>query len=1280
MSTDDASSLNPAAADLDSLVAPEDAVAAPEGETKELAAFTISVKTLHGGSVSLQDVRQYLFETPEASDLTSYTLLLEGKPINDYAELSELPHLRPDSSLVMAPAAYNKRTSLLHIRRLREILSFHLVNFANTPSPSLFSHYCPADEEEETREPAVADQGTAAKGSKPAGGKKKNGGAQKPKAGGNESGNSSKAAATTAKGKRSEDLVDLKSPMSLQSFYPSVSASEPQCVKSIEFAGWNPPPGNRALLGDLYYLQVTTLEGATIFITSWTHGFYVNCCTETTFNPKPAPKSCSSHSLSGVLSQVSPQFKKNFQHVLKSGQFGRHPFELMPVPIPLTPWVGLDTPHVNDKNRAEYAVLYTEMDFAGNMRDWNEEYQACKELPSGTVQERIIRDRAVLKVHNDFVDAATRGAMYPPTPTTKDAAIKDEDKDKYAEQATYVSANNDLKGIRLYNDADVSGLGTVLTAVVDYRGYRLLAQSLIPGVLQREETNLAYGSMDNGKTVHADPQFHELMRKAALHMHIKEHELTDGSGNTAQLACPINAKGIVGTDGRRYLIDLGRATPLDTNWSDAPVETQQSEESGLVLHPSSEPLLRPELVSVFCDALELRLQHQGGDNPNLTIVLKEEAAAAEGESAKATTIDLSSAVKVIHDEPATAGSEKLVSEEVEQPSATVTKETKEEEEETEAKGQAEADAAAAASEEKKDGKRYVITINPNVLHAHANFTLTAPKEETEKDEALVKTLSAFLKDSILPRMAEEFVHLLSTPVDGQTLASIMHRNGINLRYLGRLANLCKGRPFLVRLCEQEMIVRAAKYEFNRYLRETEDHLLSFAISHFLNCLFGDAKALPEGVDLHTFEDDATAPDGASGHSNGVATTTTGGGGGGKKNKKNKGKGGETAHKSLATLPKAKIFALTSQQLWQTLQQLVQKRFGYDISLKGGAVIPRNPAGVDEATLNTRQRLRSLAGVRSFCQKVGIQVVARNYELSFNEPFKRRDILDVFPLVKHLNPKSKDGQQLLDAGKVFLGQGRLDVAFELFNEALAIFHQVYGPLHPDTALCYGNLAMVHYHANDTAQALVHQKKMVIINERVHGLDHHDTAHSYGNLALCLQRAHYLASLVCGPHHPDSPNTLMHMGTMYQDMGRAEVALKYYQEALKSNQYFFGTEENLQTGQICHCIALAHSTLDNFKEALNWEKKNYTILSNLLGEKDFRTSESNIWLKQFTRKAVQMQIEAKKAQRDITSNLSQEKFEKLTQQAGAARASAGGRGKKPASSSLPSAAQAKPAFKI
>jgi len=60
-----------------------------------------------------------------------------------------------------------------------------------------------------------------------------------------------------------------------------------------------------------------------------------------------------------------------------------------------------------------------------------------------------------------------------------------------------------------------------------------------------------------------------------------------------------------------------------------------------------------------------------------------------------------------------------------------------------------------------------------------------------------------------------------------------------------------------RLCEQEMVVRVAKHELNRYLREIEDHLLSLAISHFLNCLFGDTEALSGGVDLHALDETVT---------------------------------------------------------------------------------------------------------------------------------------------------------------------------------------------------------------------------------------------------------------------------------------------------------------------------------------------------------------------------------------------------------------------------------------
>ncbi len=37
-------------------------------------------------------------------------------------------------------------------------------------------------------------------------------------------------------------------------------------------------------------------------------------------------------------------------------------------------------------------------------------------------------------------------------------------------------------------------------------------------------------------------------------------------------------------------------------------------------------------------------------------------------------------------------------------------------------------------------------------------------------------------------------------------------------------------------------------------------------------------------------------------------------------------------------------------------------------------------------------------------------------------------------------------------------------------------------------------------------------------------------------------------------------------MYQDLGNLQLALKFYMDALQSNQYFYGAEDNMQTGQM------------------------------------------------------------------------------------------------------------------
>lgn len=53
---------------------------------------------------------------------------------------------------------------------------------------------------------------------------------------------------------------------------------------------------------------------------------------------------------------------------------------------------------------------------------------------------------------------------------------------------------------------------TLGTVVIDYRGYRVTAQSIIPGILEKEqEQSVIYGSIDFGKTVLTHPKYMELV-------------------------------------------------------------------------------------------------------------------------------------------------------------------------------------------------------------------------------------------------------------------------------------------------------------------------------------------------------------------------------------------------------------------------------------------------------------------------------------------------------------------------------------------------------------------------------------------------------------------------------------------------------------------------------------------------------------------------------------------------------------------------------------------------
>lgn len=68
------------------------------------------------------------------------------------------------------------------------------------------------------------------------------------------------------------------------------------------------------------------------------------------------------------------------------------------------------------------------------------------------------------------------------------------------------------------------------TTIVNYRGHRIIAQSIIPGILNNSElASLAeYGTVDEQQTIQSNEQFHEMMLQVCQKMNIQVNKLIDG--------------------------------------------------------------------------------------------------------------------------------------------------------------------------------------------------------------------------------------------------------------------------------------------------------------------------------------------------------------------------------------------------------------------------------------------------------------------------------------------------------------------------------------------------------------------------------------------------------------------------------------------------------------------------------------------------------------------------------------------------------------------------------
>ncbi|KAH0561474.1 clustered mitochondria protein homolog [Cotesia glomerata] len=1171
-------------------------IVSPGGEP-----FDIQVSSME----LVQEIHQLLMDREDTCHRTCFSLQLDGNTLDNFAELKNIEGLKEGSIIKVVEEPYTMREARIHVRHVRDLLKSvdpaDAYNGVECSSLSFLNVVTNGDimEKKKTRTDAI----------------------------------DCTPPDYIIPGSKERPLLPLQ---------PQAKEQKcPPCLKVLTTSGWNPPPGYRKLHGDLMYLQVITLEDKQYYVTACARGFFVNQSSKETFNPKPATPSHLCHSLIELLNQLSPAFKRGFA-AMQRRRTQRHPFERVATPYQLYAWCAPQTEHTIDAIRAEdtfSAKLGYEEHIPGQTRDWNEELQTTRELPRKNLPERLLRERAIFKVHSDFVAAATRGAVavidgnvmaINPGEEAKMQMfiwnniffslgfdVRDHYKELGGDAAAFVAPRNDLQGVRVYAAVDLPGLYTLGTVVIDYRGYRVTAQSIIPGILEREqEQSVVYGSIDFGKTVLTHPKYLELLNKAGQQLKILPHKVINDAGEEIELCSSVECKGIIGNDSRHYVLDLLRTFPPDVNFLklDGVELSKEARALGFPIeHKHRLACLRQELIDSFVEARYVQfIKHAAVHLQQLTSSRlsqqmekesigekeKEKEKENEKDEAKAKKEESVSAV-VIDSNKETSEQSTIEADEAKKIVESITDsitggEKQELEESTKEIVRRAAAAVGSLREAEFDVKFNPDVYSPGVRHPDPNG------EAIKKQRQLVRDAADFLLTVQLPTFIRECLDHTAAATDGSTLVEALHGRGINVRYLGKLAVMLAIVPqlkYLHRISVSELILRSAKHIFTSYMQGTELMSLSAAISHFLNCLLSSAQLPHPQLNLEELQSKTA-----------------------KRRNKRKGRN-NGPHQS-----EVEWASLTPKSLWQQIKADLKSYYDWETLA---------PESLD-ATIE-HFNLQKISLLRGFCIKTGIQILLReyNFENKNRATFFEEDILNIFPVVKHINPRASDAYNFYTTGQSKIQQGYLKDGYELISEALNLLNNVYGAMHPEIAQCLRMLARLNYIMGDHGEALATQQKAVLMSERVSGIDHPYTITEYIHLALysfangqvsvslrLLYRARYLALLVCGEDHPEVALIDSNISLILHAVGEYELSLRFLEHALALNLRYHGPR-SLKVAVSYHLVARTQSCMGDFRAALNNEKETYAIYKQQLGEEHEKTRESSDCLRHLTQQAVVLQ---------------------------------------------------------
>ncbi|WWC86535.1 uncharacterized protein L201_001412 [Kwoniella dendrophila CBS 6074] len=1079
------------------------------------------------------------------------------------------------------------------------------------------------------------------------------------------------------------------------------------CLRSIQISPFNPPPPHLRQLGHQLYLQIALLEGETVTVICTTRGWYVSKSNVNNFDPSPKQENPqTTHSLIDLLHSISPLFSERLSKLspLSIEPPSLDPISTVAIPQaePAYPWLAnVPKPATSAEIlRTQLAFLHTGAygaDSVDAARDWNEEIQGIRELPRGSMQERVFREKMLQKVWSEFDQAAVRAVQtvcrgdIPAINPSEDPKahmflqsnifITQGDSDALnsyghlgGDAAMTISHGKDAAGVKLLNKLDVEGLYMLGHTIVDWQGKRWICQSILPGIFsnrrkdeddeeaapaaatedgegQKKEDWVKVGESEADKSaeiespseeqqgetenpmmiygidsekqtsIHWDKSTHKLLEQIGQSQRLASHKVKNGKGEEFEFYASAEVKGLKGTDGRKYLLDAQRLSPVDIEWLDKDYEKSSDHPQ----YPHRLALLRPELLETFWES-ELKRWARGE---------ADKAQAKKDESAKEEASKEAG--------PSTTTASTTEKSEGEAESATETSQVEAPKEEQ--SPAAEAAAAHRAEEEKPldasvvgDIKQFDLRFNPDAFvdqipskdaDDEKAFLPSSINDESEPSTKAVRDASVFLRSIAIPAVVlDVLTGNTSGLMDGASLTKHLHGRGINMRYLGHLASTIKQfsagpdgeerketghLAALKAIVIQEMIFRASKHILRSLISGLQPETITYAISHYLNCLLGTS-----------FNSSPSATFNAIGLSD---------------------REDEPAYTKI-----------TPESLRKQIIEEVEIRFRWSID-----------ESFFEESLKKKQLLRELA------VRFGFQLAQRDYIFDKDEDlsasvteedksakqnkdkkskknkvpaqqrvntFEGEDILTLVPVVKSTAPSVTVAEEILEAGRNTINRGSIDLGLEFMLEALQLYENIHSVIHPEVASVYNQYSQaIHQLARlkiqqvaqqegsdpeqplglDISTALRLQRQAITVSERTLGVYHHETAGYYFNLAMlenlegnAQQALRYfrhvlkLWDVIHGPNHPEINTVLSNAGVVLQAINETSLALTLQQQAYESTLSLFG-ETHIQTGQSLHQLTQSHFLAGDMTSALSTSEKAYNTFVARLGEEHQQTKE-------------------------------------------------------------------------